>query len=116
MDGSRRVLLRTDVILMPLLTIAFGLQYYDKAVLGSASIFGLREDLNLVGDRYSQSNAFFYYGYLTGAFPMAFLVQRWQRHLNVFLSLAIVLWGAILMLTPAVSDWRGLYAQRFFLG
>lgn len=110
------MLLRTDLVLMPLLTIAFGLQYYDKAVLGSASIFGIREDLQLIGNRYGQSNAFFYYGYLAGAFPMAFLVQRWQRRLNIFLGLAIVLWGAIVMLTPLVADWRGLYAQRFFLG
>lgn len=33
---------------MPLLVISFGLQYYDKAILGSASIFGIIKDLGSV--------------------------------------------------------------------
>lgn len=30
---------------MPILTITYGLQYFDKAVLSSASLFGIIEDL-----------------------------------------------------------------------
>jgi len=62
---------------MPILTISYGLQYYDKAVLGSASIFGIIKDLHLSTSktsasgavvtstiRYSTANAAFYWGYI----------------------------------------------------
>jgi MFS family permease len=115
-ESSTRLCLRADLLLMPLLTIAFGLQYLDKATLGSATLWGILADLDLSLPRYSQANACFYYGYLAAAFPMSFTVQRLKSRLNVFLGGMIILWGAILMLTGVVGSWRGLYAQRFFLG
>lgn len=62
---------------MPILTISYGLQYYDKAVLGSASVFGIIKDLGLSTTktsasgvvttstlRFSTANAAFYWGYI----------------------------------------------------
>lgn len=113
---STRLCFRADIVLMPLLTIAFGLQYLDKATLGSATLFGILKDLNLTTPRYAQANAFFYYGYLSAVFPMSALVQRFKGKLNIFLGSMVIIWGAILMLTCVVDSWRGLYLQRFFLG
>lgn len=127
--SERRLLWKIDILLMPLMTIAYGLQFYDKAILGSATIFGILKDLDLsvvvspahAGhpattslERYSTATSAFYWGYLVAALPMALLVQRFRP--NVFLGCAILLWGAIVILTPAVGSWRGLIAQRFFLG
>lgn len=42
---ERRLLWKVDLILMPILTITLGLQYYDKAALGSAAAFGILKDL-----------------------------------------------------------------------
>lgn len=56
---SRRLLLQTDILLMPLLTIAFGLQYYDKAILGSATLWGILTDLNVSGPNYKLASAAF---------------------------------------------------------
>ncbi|CDW99020.1 hypothetical protein, partial [Sporisorium scitamineum] len=123
--SKRRLLWKIDLLLMPLMTIAYGLQFYDKAILASASIFGILKDLELSVvhpgppkvtslERYSTATSAFYWGYLVAALPMALLVQRFRP--NVFLGCAIVLWGAIVILTPAIGSWRGLIAQRFFLG
>ena len=123
--SERRLLWKIDLLLMPLMTIAYGLQFYDKAVLGSASVFGILKDLDLSVvhpghppntslERYSTATSSFYWGYLVAALPMSLLVQRFRS--NVFLGGAILLWGIITILTPAVASWRGLIAQRFFLG
>ncbi|KAI5448756.1 hypothetical protein NCC49_000784 [Naganishia albida] len=109
-------MLRIDFLVLPILTVAYGLQYYDKAVLGSATLFGILKDLDLTGDRYSQANACFYYGYIAGALPCSYLCLRFKRNLNIFLGSCVILWGAIVMMTPLVTGWRGLYAQRVFLG
>ncbi|KAJ1017756.1 hypothetical protein NDA16_005075 [Ustilago loliicola] len=123
--SERRLLWKIDLLLMPLMTVAYGLQFYDKAILGSASIFGILKDLELSVvhpgqppkaslERYSTATSAFYWGYLVAALPMALLVQRFGP--NLFLGCAIVLWGIIVILTPAIASWRGLIAQRFFLG
>ncbi|PWN47045.1 MFS general substrate transporter [Violaceomyces palustris] len=118
-----KLLLKIDLLLMPLMTIAYGLQFYDKAILGSASIFGILKDMELstVGPggkvsltRYSTATSAFYWGYLVAALPMALLVQKFKP--SIFLGSAIVLWGSILLITPAITHWKGLVAQRFFLG
>lgn len=52
--AERKLLWKIDLLLMPLLTITLGLQYYDKAALGSAAAFGIIKDL--VG-RFTDSHA-----------------------------------------------------------
>ncbi|KAF8990131.1 MFS general substrate transporter [Hymenopellis radicata] len=108
---------------MPILTVAYGLQFYDKAVLGSASVFGIIEDLGLSTvsaegvvstKRYSTANAAFYYGYIVGVLPIALLLQRLP--LVKALSAFIFVWGVVCMLTVVVTGYAGLVVQRIFLG
>lgn len=42
---ERKLVRKVDWLLLPILMITLGLQYYDKAVLGSAAVFGILEDL-----------------------------------------------------------------------
>jgi hypothetical protein len=111
---TRGLRVQRDLLLMPLLILGYGMQFWDKAVLGSAALFQIIPDLGLQGKRFSTASSIFYLGYLAGAPPMAFLAGRMR--LNVFLGASIAAWGAVLMLTPAVHNWQGMYAQRFFLG
>ncbi|KIY67143.1 MFS general substrate transporter [Cylindrobasidium torrendii FP15055 ss-10] len=119
---ERRVVRKIDLLLMPVLTVAYGLQFYDKAVLGSASVFGIIDDLGLSTTingvtstkRYSTANAAFYYGYIVGVLPIALLLQR----LPLVRALAgfIFIWGLVCLLTITVTGYGGLVAQRIFLG
>lgn len=60
---------KVDWKLMPILCITYGLQYYDKAMLSQAALFGLRTDLGLTGDRYAFSASIFYLGFIIGSYP-----------------------------------------------
>lgn len=112
---EKSVVRKIDRRLLPLLILTYGLQYYDKAMLSQAAIFGLRKDLQLtVGIRYSFSSAIFYLGFIVGATPAIIMAQRFPIE-RVAFGIVIV-WGACLMCTAAVSNYHGLYAQRFFLG
>ena len=51
---------------------------------------------------------------LAGLYPMTFTLQRFQ--IGKVLGVLVILWGMIAMLTATVTSWRGLFAQRFFLG
>jgi MFS family permease len=100
--------------------------YYDKAILGSAVLFGMTKDLSLSvtnttttppttdTSRLSWATSLFYFGMLAGLYPMTFALQRFN--LGRILGGVVIIWGAICMLTAAITTWKGLYAQRFFLG
>ncbi|GAA5980577.1 hypothetical protein JCM5350_004353 [Sporobolomyces pararoseus] len=127
-EEEKKVLRKIDWLLMPLLTISFGLQYYDKAVLGSASIFGIIKDLHLSTSsinpetgktvvstlRYSTANSAFYWGYIIAVLPFALLLQRLP--LAKTLSACIFFWGVTVILTVVVKSYQGLVIQRVFLG
>ncbi|KAI9718361.1 MAG: hypothetical protein M1812_004082 [Candelaria pacifica] len=123
---ERRVLRKIDLYLIPLMWMGYGFVYYDKAILGSAALFGMTKDLSLSvvnthtkppttsTTRLSWATSIFYFGMLAGLYPMAFALQRFQ--LGRILGGVVILWGGIAMLTAAVTTWRGLFVQRFFLG
>jgi MFS family permease len=104
----------------------YGLVYYDKAILGSAVLFGMTKDLALsVTDtstkppttstaRLSWATSLFYFGMLAGLYPMTFALQRFN--LGRILGGVVLLWALVCMLTAAVTTYQGLYVQRFFLG
>jgi len=123
---ERRVLRKIDLYLIPWMWLGYGFVYYDKAILGSAVLFGMTKDLSLSvvhtstklptidTTRLSWATSIFYFGMLAGLYPMTFIVQRFQ--VGKVLGVLVVLWGMIAMLTAAVTSWKGLFAQRFFLG
>ncbi|KAL7805437.1 major facilitator superfamily domain-containing protein [Trichoderma aethiopicum] len=121
-----RAVRKIDWFLMPAMICGYGLVYYDKAILGSAALFGMTTDLHLsVVDsstvpptvdtrRLSWATSLFYFGMLGGLYPMTFALQRFD--IGRILGAVVVLWATICMLTAAVTSWQGLYVQRFFLG
>ncbi|KAG8427371.1 hypothetical protein J3459_006766 [Metarhizium acridum] len=121
-----RVVRKIDMFLIPAMVIGYGLVYYDKAILGSAVLFGMTRDLDLfITDnatspptvdtrRLSWATSLFYFGMLAGLYPMTYALQRFD--MGRVLGAIVILWGAICMLTAAVTSWQALCAQRFFLG
>ncbi|KAI1329170.1 putative MFS transporter [Xylariaceae sp. FL0255] len=114
----QRALRRIDWYLMPAMLLGYGFVVYDKAILGSATLFGMLQDLELkVGTstaRLSLATSLFYIGQLAGSYPMAFLVQKFGARWTV--GPAVIIWAIIAASTAACTNYKGLYAQRFFLG
>jgi MFS family permease len=64
--------------------------------------------------RLSWATSMFYFGMLAGLYPMTFALPHFN--MGRILGVVVCLWSLTCMLTAAVTSWRGLYAQRFFLG
>ncbi|KAJ5557367.1 hypothetical protein N7513_002956 [Penicillium frequentans] len=111
---ERKVLWKLDLFLIPLMGFCYMLQYMDKLALSQATLFGLTEDLHLKGTEYNWSSAVFYFGYLVWSWPSSYLIVRLP--LGKYLSLAVFIWGGVLMCHAACTSWSGLMAARFFLG
>ncbi|KAF3016764.1 hypothetical protein E8E14_006399 [Neopestalotiopsis sp. 37M] len=112
---EKRLVRKIDRQLLSIVVTTYGLQYYDKAMLAQAALFGLIQDLDLgVGMRYSFSSSIFYLGFICGAYPAIAMAQRYPIERVMFGI--VLLWGICLMTTAGCQTYQGLYAQRFFLG
>ncbi|KAL3464723.1 major facilitator superfamily domain-containing protein [Aspergillus heterothallicus] len=111
---SRRVLLKIDLVVMPLIVVAMTLAFLDKNALAYAAIFGLRTDTHLVGQQYSWLGSIFYFGYLAMQFPNLWLITKFP--IGIYSGGCLIAWGACLCLLAACHNFAGLAVVRLFLG
>ncbi|KAJ5814851.1 hypothetical protein N7474_006628 [Penicillium riverlandense] len=90
------------------------LQYLDKNSINFASVYGLKEGTGLVGQDYSWLGSIFYFGYLIAQWPAGLALQKLP--IGKFLGTTSIVWGALLMTTPACHNFAGIAANRFILG
>ncbi|KAL7651490.1 hypothetical protein ACMYSQ_011204 [Aspergillus niger] len=111
---ASRVLRKVDRRLLPLLFVTYLLNFMDKTILSSASVFGLIEDTHLVGQQYSWVSSIFYFGYFFWEWPTNVLIPRVP--VAKYLSINTWFWGAVVALTAACTNYGGLLTVRFLLG
>jgi MFS family permease len=113
-EMAKRVLRKIDWRLIPLMFITYNLNFMDKTILSSASVFGLREDTGLKGQQYSWVSSVFYFGYFFWEYPTTLLVAKLP--VAKYLTINTFFWGAVVALTAACSNYGGLISVRFLLG
>ncbi|KAJ5357073.1 hypothetical protein N7517_011682 [Penicillium concentricum] len=107
---EKKVLRKLDFFLIPLMGGCYMLQYIDKLAISQATLFNLRQDLDLKGNEYNWASAIFYFGYFAWSWPSSYLVVRQIS------QLCCLCLGGCLMVHAACTNWGGLMAARFFLG
>ncbi|KAI1170044.1 MFS general substrate transporter [Nemania sp. FL0916] len=112
-DG-KKVLRRIDTHIIPLLFATYMFNFMDKAILSSASVFGLRRDTHLHNNQYSWVSSSFYFGFLAATYPAARIVARFP--VNRVLGIDALIWGVVVALTATSNTFAGLFASRFALG
>lgn len=73
---ARSLRWKLDRRLIPLLMFNIILGAMDKVSTSTGALYGMREDTNSEGDRYSWLGSAFYFGYLVWCFPAASLLQK----------------------------------------
>ncbi|KAF2091504.1 MFS general substrate transporter [Saccharata proteae CBS 121410] len=111
---AKQVLRKIDYRLIPLLFITYNLNFMDKTILSSASVFGLKEDTHLHGSQYSWVSSVFYFGYLFWEYPTSVLIQRLP--VGKYVAINTFFWGAVVALTAACTSFGSLITVRFLLG
>ncbi|CAN8100739.1 unnamed protein product [Discula destructiva] len=90
------------------------LQAIDKGTLSFASIMGIREDTNLVGQEYQWLTTCIYITILIVEYPQNWIIARVP--IGKYLAFSIVAWGAVLACTAACTTFAGLVTVRTLLG
>lgn len=105
---------RMDYRILPLLCFTYMLQFLDKLSLNYASAYTFKEDLGLGGQRYSWVAAIFNFGYLGGAIPANYLLQRLP--VAKYTGGALVTWAILLISHVGAKNYAGILVLRFILG
>ena len=94
---------RASLKLTPIqLCFTYALQFYDKALLSQAAIFGLRKDLGMEdGLKYSWASLIFYFGYIAGTYPVSLLAQKYST--RIVITVICLLWSVVVLSTPGIN-------------
>ncbi|KAL7795389.1 major facilitator superfamily domain-containing protein [Trichoderma ceciliae] len=113
-EESRRILRKTDKVILAILVWVYFLQILDKSVLGYGATYGLKEDTHLSGGQYSLIGSIAPIAQLIWQpFSSVLIVKVPHRILMPVLCLG---WGIAQTAMAACHDFSGLMATRFFLG
>ncbi|KAI3624621.1 hypothetical protein CBS14141_003049 [Malassezia furfur] len=110
----RHVLHKLDWLLLPLASGCVLLQMLDKTLINYANLMNFRADLGLEKQEYSWLGSIFYFGYLAGTPLHAIALQKFT--LSPYISLVVIIWGAVLACHAAALSYGSFLTVRFFLG
>ncbi|SCU78354.1 LANO_0A02806g1_1 [Lachancea nothofagi CBS 11611] len=111
---NKKLLRKADMFICTMMSVVYAVQYMDKQTNSYASIMGLREDLNMVGNQYSWVGTSFYLGYMIFEIPSSLALQRFPiaKTSGIF----ILLWGFVLCMTCLPKTYAGFIVTRTILG
>ncbi|KAL5051149.1 hypothetical protein BDW71DRAFT_203173 [Aspergillus fruticulosus] len=113
-EEEKKMIRKMDWILLPMLFMTATLGAVDKVAISTAAIYGLKEDLHLVGQQYSWAGSILSIGAIVGMWPSTYLVHRLPS--AKYLSACSTGWSILALLIPVSRNWNGLMALRFFMG
>ncbi|KAL9590044.1 MAG: hypothetical protein Q9203_001148 [Teloschistes exilis] len=111
---QRKLVAKIDLRVIPVLSILYLLAFLDRTNIANASIFKLREDLNLQTTQYNTALTIFFVPYIVFEIPSNILLKKLKPH--VWLSGCMFLFGVVTICQGLVQNYSGLLATRFFLG
>lgn len=113
-EEAKRLRWKLDLRLIPILAFNIILGATDKASTSTGALYGMREDTNSTGNRYSWVGSSFYFGYLFWCFPAGHLLQKLP--IAKLMSGMIFCWGCILIGTAFVTSFPVFIVLRVLLG
>ncbi|CAK7231238.1 hypothetical protein SBRCBS47491_007863 [Sporothrix bragantina] len=112
---ERRMVLKLDFVILPIIGILYVFNYVDKSALAATKVYGIMEDLNMNTNDFATAISILFAGYLPFQIPSNLIMTKIPRP-GLYLCLAAAVWGVVSALTAVVQSKEGLYVQRVFLG
>ncbi|EJD41283.1 putative high-affinity nicotinic acid transporter [Auricularia subglabra TFB-10046 SS5] len=110
---QKRILLKFDLIMLPLLSLFYLCNALDKASLANAKTNHMDRDLNLVGNQYYQLITAFYAPFCVMGTPITILI----KHFSAARVLPIMAFGfgGLTLLSAAAKNFGGIMTLRVLL-
>ncbi|CAK7231195.1 hypothetical protein SCUCBS95973_007829 [Sporothrix curviconia] len=112
---EERVLVRKlDALVLSYACLSFFAKYLDVSALTNAYVSGMKEDLDLYGNRLNHINAAYAVGYVVFQIPSNLLITKFPA--QYYLPLAEIFWGFFTLGTAFCKTYNQIVVTRFFVG
>ncbi|KAJ9114534.1 hypothetical protein QFC20_001407 [Naganishia adeliensis] len=111
---EKRLKLKLD-LRFSILIIIYILNYIDRNNASQARLRGFEEDLKLKGQEFATLLSILYVGYILMQVPSNMIITKITRP-SWYIAGAMLIWGAISVLTGITHNFVGALLTRFFLG
>ncbi|KAL2855653.1 major facilitator superfamily domain-containing protein [Aspergillus pseudodeflectus] len=108
------LLRRIDWRIIPIMFLAYFLQFLDKVVLNYANVMGIQADLGMSGNGFSWLATAFFIAYCIAEIPQGFLLHKYP--IPKVLGCNMLIWGITICCTAAAQNYAGILALRIILG
>ncbi|EAW08963.1 putative MFS transporter [Aspergillus clavatus NRRL 1] len=105
---------KIDYRIIPFMFCCYILQFLDKVMLNYAAVMGIRSDLKLVGNDFTNAATWFFIAYLIAEVPNVVLLQKVPP--AKWLGTNVFFWGVASAASAGARDYRTLLVARIFLG
>ncbi|KZF20374.1 pantothenate transporter [Xylona heveae TC161] len=111
---ERRLVFKLDWMVLAYACLAFFTKYLDVSALSNAYVSGMKEDLQLTGNKLNYISAAYEVGYVVFQIPSNLLVTRIPA--QYYLPSFEIFWGLFTLGTAFVTSYKQLVVLRFFVG
>ena len=101
------------VRIIPVAFLMYTIAFIDRNNI-AFGFFGIQKDLGIAATASGMAAGIFFFGYLFLQVPGSLLAEKWSA--RKFITISLVAWGGISMMTALVSNLTELLVVRFLLG
>ncbi|KAJ5624747.1 hypothetical protein N7510_001056 [Penicillium lagena] len=111
---TRRLLMKLDFRILPILALLFLCSFLDRTNVGNAKIIGLEDDIHISDHEYDIGLTVYYLFYICSEVPSNLVLKKASP--KIWLPFLTVAWGIITMCLGFVRNYGGFVAVRAMLG
>ncbi|KAL4985952.1 major facilitator superfamily domain-containing protein [Aspergillus falconensis] len=112
---EKELVRKIDVLILPMIALAFFLSVIDRGNYGAARLQHLERDLHMSGSEFQAALSVFYVGTILFGVQSNMLLNHFGRP-SWHIGLAVLAWGTVTSCTAAVNDFGGMMVCRTILG
>ncbi|KAK6386016.1 hypothetical protein LTS17_001590 [Exophiala oligosperma] len=110
----KRLKLKLDMWILPILTVVMLLGSMDKSDIGNVQTAGMQKYIGATGHQWAQVVSLFYIGYVITQFVAS--VQLRKLSPPIVVGGGVMFWGAMTMLLSVVKTWQAAVGIRILIG
>ncbi|KAE8374873.1 phosphoglycerate mutase-like protein [Aspergillus bertholletiae] len=113
-ESEKHLLWKIDLHILPMIVLLYLFSFLDRVNIGNARLYGLEEDLGLVGNQYQVAVSILFVTYCLFEVPSNLVLKKLRP--SRYIASISVIWGIIATLTGITQSYGGLLACRLLLG
>ncbi|KAL1959099.1 hypothetical protein VTO42DRAFT_2886 [Malbranchea cinnamomea] len=112
--ADKALIRKVDAHVVPFIVVMYLFSFLDRVNIGNARLYGLEEDLGLVGDQFQIAVSILFVPYCLLEVPSNLVIRKLTA--SRYLAAICCIWGIVATLTGVTQNFAGLIVCRLILG